>query len=185
MFQKFFDKYGEPSHKIEIIESDRENSKKLLPAEINELLSRGTGSYLNNFFWIVNPSEFNPILYDAYEPIKKPSICFARDAFANLYTWEDNTIYCINISYHSWKVVGRKPSVFFGGILTDWEYFSKQINAQNYEAAKNELGPVGPEECYGYFPLPSLGGNSQINNIKKVKLKEYISIATQALGRIE
>jgi hypothetical protein len=124
---------------------------------------------MDGFFWIVNPLEYAEILSEIYIPLKQPSTFFARDVFANLYTWEDNTIYCINVRYASWKVVGRKPGVFFNGIMTDWNYLMKQVSGEQYLIVKEKLGGVAYDECYGYFPLSGLGGSDRLEHLSKLR----------------
>lgn len=185
MFEKFIETYGNIKFNKDIPIEDLEKVKDNLPTELYSFLLNGEGSYMNNFFWTVNPIEFASILQEIYEPVTSPSICFARDAFSGLYVWEDNTIVYINTRYTISKVIGRKLNILFNNIMTDWEYFSEQLSLTNYFPAKEKLGELKFDECYGYIPLLGLGGSEKVENLEKVKLKEHISIIAQALGKIE
>ena len=46
------------------------------------------------------------------------------------------------------------------------------------------MEPLEQDECYGYLPLLGMGAD-RIDNLKKVKLKEYLAIVAQTLGKIE
>lgn len=118
-------------------------------------------------------------------PFHQPSICFARDAFGGLYSYEYGSVIYINIRHGVSKVIGRIVNVLFNLKMTDWKYFSKELLLDNYERAKERLGKVEADECYGYVPLLGFGGPEEVENLQKVKFKEHLSIVAQALGKIE
>ena len=45
-------------------------------------------------------------------------------------------------------------------------------------------GKLNFEECFGYVPLLGLGVSEKVENLKKVKIKEYIALITQMIGKI-
>ncbi|MDR6546470.1 hypothetical protein J2810_002529 [Chryseobacterium rhizosphaerae] len=185
MFEKFIEEYGNIEHKVELSKDHLEQVKGFLPEELFSFIANGTGSYMDGFFWVVDPIEFDSILKEIYVPVHEPSICFARDAFGGLYSYEGESVIYINIRHSVSKVIGRKVNVLFNSIMTDWEYFSEELLLDNYEPAKERLGKVEADECYGYVPLLGLGGPEKVENLQKVKLREHISIVAQALGKIE
>jgi hypothetical protein len=184
MLEKFTEK-TDPVKVSEIDSESLETYEPLLPQEINYLLKEfGVAHFLGGFFWTVDPQEYKEILDEIYVPLKTPAICFARDAFGGLYVWEDFSIIYIDIRFGYSKVVGRKPSVFFNGIMTDWGYFSKEVKEKNFEEAKMEFGLPNEDECYGYFPLLALGGAEKVENIQIVKIREHLSLIAQTTGQI-
>ena len=184
MLGKFIETYGNIQHKIEIVIKDLELFKNDLPAELYGLLKQGAGSYMNGFFWVVNPVEYKDLLNETYLPLQQPSICFGRDAFGCLYVWEDNSIIYIDINNTKQEVVGRKMNVFLDLKMTDKGFLDKRLKYSKFTPALNKLGELAFDECYGYTPLLGLGGAEKVENLKKVKIKEYISITAQALGKI-
>jgi len=177
---------------ISLIDSkfDNENtfssSKNSFPSEINFLLTNYTNStFLDGFFSLVNSKEYEDILKEIYIPFKEPSDCFARDAFGNVYVWENESIKLINIRYKVSEIIGRKPSVFFNLKMTDSGFLEKRLKISGFYEAKRKLGDLKQDECYGYEPLLALGGLEDIENLKKVKMKEHISIIAQLTGKIE
>ncbi|OCA76383.1 hypothetical protein BBI01_06745 [Chryseobacterium artocarpi] len=185
MFEKFFEEYGNIENKIEISSDHLARVKSSIPDELFTFISNGSGVYMDGFFWVVDPVEYEPILKEIYTPVQEPSICFARDAFGGLYTYEDNSVVYINIRYGVSKVIGRKVNVLFNSIMTDWEYFSEELSVENYQLAKEMLGEVTRDECYGYVPLLGLGGAEKVDNLEKVNLKVHISLIAQAVGKID
>lgn len=53
-----------------------------------------------------------------------------------------------------------------------------------YIEAVNKLGKLEQDECFGYVPLLGLGGSEKIQNLKKVKIREYIELISQLVGKI-
>ena len=184
MFKKFIGEYGVIKNTRIIPQVDLEKFKNNFPEELFQFISNGEGSYMDGFFWIVNPIEFNIIADEIYQPLSNPSICFGRDAFGGLYLWEDNSVIYVNVRYGKSQVIGRKVNILFNNIMTDWPYFSEELGLENYFPAKEKLGNLAFDECYGYVPLLGLGGPEKVENLEIVKLKELISIIAQALGKI-
>ena len=185
MFTNFIKTYGDLSKTGQIPHADLAGIEDVLPTELVELLHKGEGSYMKGFLWIVNPQEFKQIVDDIYVPLSNPAICFARDAFGSLFLWEDNSVIYVDINNSKQEVVGRKINVFFDLKLTDSGFLSKKTAYDKFVVAEQLLGPPEQDECYGYFPLLGMGGAGRIDNLKKVKPKEYLAIVAQTLGKIE
>ncbi len=67
MLDNFYSEYGNVKKEHSIIETQEiEKLKSLLPAEILDLLDRGCGSYMNGYFWVVNPFDYEKIKDDIY-----------------------------------------------------------------------------------------------------------------------
>ena len=184
MLENFYAQCGPLQHKKNIGQASLDQLGKLMPEELVSLLAEGEGSYMDGYLWIVDPAGYQETLREIYTPVEEPCTCFARDAFAGLFVWEDSGIVYINVRHGHAKVVGRKVSVFFNKIITDWEYISGQLQLENFRPAKALLGELAADECYGYVPLPGLGGAEKVENLQKVKVKEHLSIIAQALGKI-
>ena len=185
MFEKFVAAYGDIKHQQEILNEDLNSIKQYIPEDLFVFIKKGKGSYMNDFFWIVNPVEYKNIVDEIYLPLKNPSICFARDAFGNLYLWEDSSIIFVDINHSKQEVIGRKLNVFFDLKMTDKGFLEKRLPYNNYLEAKKNLGELHSDLCYGYNPLLGMGGSEKVMNLQKVKIKEYISITAQALGKIQ
>jgi hypothetical protein len=184
MLESFLAECGPLQHKMDFDPNSLNRLTGLLPEEILSLLSRGKGSYMNGYFWIVDPLDYQDTLNEVYKPVESPSTCFARDAFGGLYVWEGESIVYINVRYGDSKVVGRKPGVFFNRIITDWEYLSEELQLENFYPAKEALGDLSFDECYGYVPLLAMGGNENVENLQTVKIKEHLSVIAQTAGKI-
>lgn len=74
---------------------------------------------------------------------------------------------------------------FFDMDLSDNDYIKSNLFLENYYPAKEKLGEIAYDECYGYVPILAIGGSEKIENLQKVKIKEHISIIAQLAGKIE
>jgi hypothetical protein len=184
MLEKFLETYGSLQDKKAIPLTDLEQLKSEVPDELFQVLQSGEGSFMNGYLWIVNPKEYEVLADDVYDPIHPPAICFARDAFGSLFLWEDNAIIYVDVNHSKQEVIGKKISVFFNLKLTDSGFLDKRLPYAEFLKAKIFLGEIKDDECFGYFPLIGMGGPSRIDQLKKVRIKEYVSIVAQSLGKI-
>jgi hypothetical protein len=185
MLDNFYAQCGPLQFKKAIAPETLTRLSNSLPEELISLLSQGEGSYMDGYFWTVDPVDYQDTLEEIYTPVEHPATCFARDAFAGLFVWEGASIVYIHARHGRAMVVGRKVRVFFNKIITDWEYISGQLQLENFRPAKALLGELAADECYGYVPLPGLGGVEKVENLQRVKIKEHLSIIAQVLGKIK
>lgn len=54
-----------------------------------------------------------------------------------------------------------------------------------YPKASSKYGTPNYDECFGYTPLLGLGGAENVENLKKVKLKEHILVITEFMGPVQ
>lgn len=55
----------------------------------------------------------------------------------------------------------------------------KYFQICQYTDAVNKLGKLEQDECFGYVSLLGLGGSEKVDNLKKVKIREYIELISQ------
>lgn len=185
MFNKFLEKYPEyvinNKHAFEIIEQYQDT----VPDEIIEIWKNyGFGTFMNSYLKIVNPNDYSELLKNSYNPIYKNPIVLFTTAMSDLIIWENNFLVLIDYRHGVSKVIESGFKYFFDD-LTDEEFLIDDLSAINFNLAKEKLGEVDFNECYGYVPLLGLGGLEKAENLEKVKLKEHILLISQALGKIE
>jgi hypothetical protein len=61
--------------------------------------------------------------------------------------------------------------------------FKKNILMEDlFKYADKTLGKLSSDECYGFAPLPALGGAIKKEYLVKVKMREYLAIMAQTIG---
>lgn len=173
----------------------------LLPEPILEVWRRtGFGIYEHGFVQFVNPDEWE-FVFDYIDVINDPVIIIGITALGDLITWEGlgmggqgNHINVIFINDCDDDVVGGKDPAFWLGYdfdinmedeaHEDFEYNVKEFRSKNYQKIKRVLPPLKYGECYGYTPIPALGGKKTYKTLKIVDAKTYVDMIGQAVGKI-
>ena len=68
-------------------------------------------------------------------------------------------------------------------LLTERDY--GDLTGMNKWEVKEKIGEIDFDECYGYFPTLSMGGNESIDNISIVKMIPYIDMNVQMIDVFE
>ncbi len=98
---------------------------------------------------------------------------------------EGNRYSLFNFTKGKKEILGTRPIVvnrvigdkFF---IADRNYFDSEI----FHQAKEKLGVLAFNDCYGFEPVLAFGGNERVSNLRVVKTKEYLEIIGQAIGKI-
>lgn len=159
--------------------------KSILPGELLKLWEEfGLANIYGGYMRMINPDEYQELVKEAYFR-GDISIPIFVTAFGDIITIEEGEyVGLIRFKNGIFNIVAKNFKRFWQNI--DDEYFQdKYLELKQYERALDKLGAVEDDECYGYVPLLGLGGMEKIENIKKVKIKEYIGLIVQLVGRIE
>ena len=62
------------------------------------------------------------------------------------------------------------------------DYFCKKYKLEKYYKVKDKLGPLRFGQCYGYVPLPELGGAKSYKNLQVLDAKSYVEMTLQVQG---
>ncbi|MBF4574621.1 T6SS immunity protein Tdi1 domain-containing protein [Frondihabitans sp. VKM Ac-2883] len=160
--------------------SIREHSARV-PHEIVELwrevgLATGAGGYLR----LVDPSEWAPVIADAY-PGHNDAVAIFATALGDVVVWERDYFNLLLFRKGIVHVVGKKPSTFVR-VVVDPEYLDWRFDWDAYAPAVERLGQPEFDECFGYVPLLALGGPERVENLQRVKMREHILLISQLAG---
>ena len=72
----------------------------------------------------------------------------------------------------------------FSRCLEENYFINKFFEISLYNEAINLMGDLDIDECFGYVPLLGLGGNKNLENLKKVKTREHIELISRVVGNI-
>ena len=134
--------------------------KTILPDELIKIwedngLARLMGEYLK----AVNPEDYQELLKETY--------------------FRGN----ISIPNGNFVMLAKNFKRFIQNLGDDY-FLEKYFQIPQYIEAVNKLGKLEQDECFGYVPLLGLGGSEKIQNLKKVKIREYIELISQLVGKI-
>lgn len=155
----------------------------LPPELLNVWRDYGFGTLLDGCLKIINPDEYQDLLHDTYT-LSDSAIPVFATAFAGLLTWEKGR-YLRFINYQSGTFEGVCAGLnFFWGDLADGVFNDRFLELGRYREAVQALGPLRFDECFGYVPLPGLGGSRRAEHLRKYKLREHIAFIVQAVGKV-
>lgn len=156
-----------------------------LAARVPELLAEewrafGFGAYGSGLLWTPVPDEhvFDP---DDWPSLNGTGIEVLRTAFADLVIWQGGAFHWLRV--HSGKVEAfpSDPDVFFH-VITEKHFRKSVLLERIFRIANKRLGALAADECFGFAPLPALGGAIAEEHLIKSKMREYVAMAAQVLG---
>jgi len=98
--------------------------------------------------------------------------------FANLP--DEDLVGYVDIT-NNFNIVGPAEYVF-NKVLTDPITYKYTFHGELYEEFGPTEPPLTPDECFGFFPLLSMGGEPSIESIQRVKMREHLGLLAQAAG---
>ena len=145
-----------------------------------EWRSFGFGAYGSGLLWIPVPDE--PFLDpDDWPALDGTGIEVLRTAFADVCVWQGEQFLWQNVL--SGNVTSFDPYVNIVFDAMTEKTFRKSILMERlFRIARKRLGDLGSEECYGFAPLPALGGAMAEEHLIKTKMRPYLAMAAQVLG---
>ena len=158
--------------------------KTILPDELIEIwedngLARLMGGYLK----VVNPEDYQELLKETYYR-GNISVPILVTAFGDIVTFEEGQyIGMVKYKNGNFVMLAKNFKRFIQNLGDDY-FLEKYFQIPQYIEAVNKLGKLEQDECFGYVPLLGLGGSEKIQNLKKVKIREYIELISQLVGKI-
>jgi len=141
----------------------------------------GFGSYHNGLLWSSNPDYLKNCLIDIN--LENDVVVFLRTSLLNFYVYSKKVDTFFNINLRSGWIndVGNDFDIFMMITLLDDEYLRDGIDIIMHEKANKNLGMLDSRSCYGYEPILSLGGEENVQNLRKLSMPEHVSILAQTL----
>lgn len=137
----------------------------------------------NGLIRLCAPDEYADLLSEGYE--EKNAIIFAITAFGDLIVWEkDKYVNLVGFSDHKVTVLESGFDFTFED-LNDESFLKKYLDYDLFLKVKEKIGMPDKNECYVFSPIPAISGIKSSENVKIGKVKEYIGICTELLGKIK
>lgn len=171
--------------------------KEKLPDQLlNYWRQYGWSGYGKGLFWLVNPDEYEPALeaWIGDTPLMEQDAYYviARSAFGELFLWGAKTGQSLKIkslwgmtfpSDESEDIVQGKSDrlvrYFFSTLKAKDLDQKDHLDKPLFDRALRTLGPLAPDEMYGFEPALAVGGKAELKNLRKVKAVEHLVILAQ------
>lgn len=161
-----------------------ERYKTILPGELLELWrEKGFGTFMSGYLKTINPDDYTKLVRDTYFRGDQAVPIFAT-AFGDLIVWEESK-YVRMVMYKEGRFKGMESGFkfFFDDLMNDMfkkDFFELEL----YNAAREKLGKLAYNQCYGFVPLLGLGGKKSVDNLDIVSIREHIEIIAQMVGKV-
>ena len=178
-FELFKKKHGEPQKCEKVSEKlIKTFTGKLPDILLEEWKETGLCSYGGGLLWTVNPEDYDDILDDWLD---KPTGCYAflRTAFGSVFFWNGSDNYFLDVVEKDISRVFDRVDSVFNGTLCDDNYLKSVILRPFFKKALAKFGALEKNECYGILPPLDMGGELALDNVKKVKIREYLAVLTE------
>ncbi|WP_118186163.1 GAD-like domain-containing protein [Paraburkholderia phosphatilytica] len=195
--QVFIDEFGEATLRIDAPESSIGKWSGKLPDRILEFWKdEGWSAYADGLLWIVDPDDYEDIVDEWLDGSGLDQIdafhAIARTAFGKLYifgesTGQSVTINCVTNSIFALPRNLKKRDQR-GLDISVRSFFCTEQKACDladeegkrlFKRALSSLGLLAADEMYGFEPAIVLGGKMQLENLRKVKLDQHLTILRQ------
>ncbi len=154
--------------------------KDILPEELIEIWKEyGFGMTADGYLKVINPDEYYDELNKVYSIYDKNTMPVFITGMADIIAINDNKYFlCVNVRHQVCEIVGKKFELTMKRMKT--EDFREVVLSWNpYKEAVEKYGNLNYEECFGYEPLLSLGGNESVENMKKLNFRIHLDIISQ------
>lgn len=196
-FQVFIDEFGEASHRIDASADAIQKWRGKLP---DQLLSywetEGWNGYADGLFWFVNPDEYEDLVDEWLDNTGLEQIdafhVIGRTAFGDLYVCGERTGVNITINCalgailalpEDLKFISKEDQDWsvksFLGLSADDCDLEDESGVPLFERAVAKLGPLEPDEVFGFEPAIVLGGRMLLENLAKLNLDVHLTILRQ------
>jgi hypothetical protein len=172
-----------PSHERETFVPARHDQLAAnVPAALaEEWRNFGFGAYGGGLAWIPVPDE--PFLDpDAWDVLDGTGIEVLRTAFADICVWQGGDFVWLNI--HSGKSFSfyLSAEILFDSTLIEKNFRKSVLRERLFQQSCKLHGNLSSDECFGFAPLPALGGAIAEEYVIKTKMRPYAALVAQVIG---
>lgn len=191
-FEQYLFNQGEVINHTEVSIDTIEKYKGILPEQVIELWKTyGFSGISKGLFQLVDPIDGQDIVNEWSEVneilgLKNKKLhLIAISAFGNFIFYvekEEGGQYftCVDVLYNNYEIMADELEFFFDILIDDETFVEEYFSESLFQECYAKLGALEEGECYGFVPLPVLGGDMTIEYAQKVKIAEYLSICAQA-----
>jgi hypothetical protein len=180
-FEEFHAAFPPDQQRMSYSPSKHDALARKVPAAVAaEWREFGFGSYGNGILWTTLPDE--PFLDpDDWSGLDGTGIEVLRSAFADVCLWQGGRFLWLNVLSGKLHTYSANPEIVFLSLIKP-DFRKSVLLERLLGIARKRLGDLGPTECYGFSPLPALGGAIAEQYLIKAAMREYVAISAQALG---
>lgn len=153
-----------------------------LPMELQRTWETiGLRSWLDGFLWLTDPRAFSAVL-EVWGLDPQYGHTVARTGLGDLIIWQYDTVYLLNSRMNAILPVESDLMFFLDAYLTDNQYREKILSQPLFQQVRSLNPPLHHGSCYGFVPLPQLGGSGEPTTMQSVDIISYLTLIGQLRG---
>lgn len=193
-FSRFIAEFGAANQREAVPEASLSRYRDRLPGHLLGLWqTEGWCAYADGLFWTVNPERYQPTAdawladtpfagIDTYHVL-------ARSAFGHLYLWGERHRRALAIACPTHALIGVESQlrstatdanialgVFFSSRRRQTTDITDVSGRGLFAQALHALGPLGPDQVYGFDPPLAAGGLRRASNLRVMDVFEHLAL---------
>jgi hypothetical protein len=149
-----------------------------VPAELLALLTEeGLFTFANGLFRFVDPQTMKPA-NQSWKLDPGENTIFLRTAFGDLFYWDGSAVNVLHVNSGVTNALDSEIPNFLNYTFSE-SYREKTLFGRFLQKACDRLGPLAPDEAYGFVPALPAGGKESATSLQKVRLNEYLDLLAQ------
>ena len=196
-YEMFVEEFGQPTCPLAVSDQAIATWQGKLPDRLlTHWQQAGWGGYANGVLWVVDPDEYEDVVDEWLDDSPLEQIdafhVIARTAFGELFLCGERTgaSATVNCATHAVFALQRDMQtktkrdldISIETLLTldkaDCD-LADEDGQPLFDRALAKLGPLAPDEMYGFEPALVAGGKMRLENLRKVKLDQHLTILRQ------
>ncbi len=196
-FAEFVSEFGEATMRADLPPEAYATWRGKLPDQLlTYWKEEGWSAYAGGLFWTVDPGGYEDLvdewLHDSGLEQVDAFHAIARTAFGDLYLCGEKTGTSVSIACDINAIFAMRSNLtpkspdrldlnikrFFGLSMKSCDC-KDDSGEPLFARALATLGPLAPDEMYGFEPALILGGKMTLQNLRKVKLDQHLTILRQ------
>lgn len=181
-FNRFMNEYGPPAEPEKAEPKLLEEYKGVVPDQMIEFWEKfGFASYADGLLWAINPKQLEDVLTEWFPENPEPprAVPIVRTALGKVIYWHKDKFHLLDVNHNNRFEAGDNVEIIFDYFLVGEAARRSILQELLFKEALKKFGPLRRDEMYG-FKLPlAMGGNYDLDNMEKMKLREQLSILAQ------
>ncbi len=104
-----------------------------------------------------------------------------RSAFADVCVWQGGRFLWLSVHDGKHFTFGSRADVLFDSTVIEAQFRKSVLLERIFGVVRKRLGDLNSEECFGFAPLPALGGAINEKYVIKTEMRPYVAMASQVL----
>lgn len=154
---------------------------KELPANIQKCVSEDNLELLDGYIRFINIRDIKSFLdVLSGKDFWESDVPFATTAFGDIFAWNSDGYIQLYKMTEGISTIIMSGDKFFIQNTADEEFQKEYFELEMFYAAKERYGNLLPDQCFGFVPIPALGGKKDIASIQIEPALAYVALLSEA-----